>query len=172
MASRTICERCLFQFRQKLHPSIPKARSSQPVQRRNRRTLQSPSTIRFLSHTSQRPSPVLETPTTPSPKPTTGPKPVASSNAPPSQNLDFVPPANAPTSIKVAQEVRRRAVGVTETYIAYGATQKLYRECAAQADYSIPQASEKDVDIPRTSTGVDTGVGEGWWYKGMYPFYP
>ncbi|KAI9791081.1 MAG: Protein cbp3, mitochondrial [Peltula sp. TS41687] len=77
----------------------------------------------------------------------------------PSQNLDFVPPPNAPASLRVAQEVRKRApVGVTETYIAYGATQKLYKECAAQADYTIPEAADQKGEIPKTAGGIDRGV--------------
>lgn len=159
MASNPICKRCmLFLRRQVCYTST----HHRPIEAR-KTTIQRPS-IRLLSSTSHHVSPILERPTSPSPTPTSGPKP---SSTPPSQNLDFIPPPNAPTSLKIAQEVRKRAVGVTETYIAYGATQKLYRECASQADYTIPQASEKDGEIPKTSTGIDRGVGEGWWYKGI-----
>lgn len=69
--------------------------------------------------------------------------------------------------LKLAHEVRQRAPNITETYVAYGVTDKLYKECATQADYSVPQASEKDGEIPKTAAGVDLGVGEGWWYKGV-----
>ena len=69
--------------------------------------------------------------------------------------------------MKIANEVRKRAAGVTETYIAYGATEKLYRQCAAQADYSVPQAKERDTEIPKTPDGFEMGVGRGWWYQSV-----
>ena len=54
---------------------------------------------------------------------------------------------------------------VTETYIAYGSCEKLVKESARQAAYTIPQAKEKDFSIPKTKEGEDLGVGEGWWYE-------
>lgn len=53
-----------------------------------------------------------------------------------------------------------------ETYVAYGMTQKLFEACSSQADYKIPQASQKGVEVPKTEAGEDLGVGEGWWYTG------
>ena len=67
----------------------------------------------------------------------------------------------------LAKAVRQRASGVTETYVAYGTCDSLVKECAAQADYSIPQSREKGVKIPKTKDGEDLGVGTGWWYDGM-----
>jgi cytochrome b pre-mRNA-processing protein 3 len=43
---------------------------------------------------------------------------------------------------------------------------KLFEICSAQADYKIPQASQKGVDVPKTANGEDLGVGKGWWYEG------
>ena len=56
----------------------------------------------------------------------------------------------------------------TETYVAYGATERLYHDCARVADYTVPQASDEDVEIPKTKYGEDMGVavGDSWWYKG------
>ena len=45
-------------------------------------------------------------------------------------------------------------------------TQKLFEACSSQADYKIPQASQKGAEVPKTEAGEDLGVGEGWWYKG------
>jgi cytochrome b pre-mRNA-processing protein 3 len=45
-------------------------------------------------------------------------------------------------------------------------TQKLFEACSSQADYKIPQASQKGTEVPKTEAGEDLGVGEGWWYKG------
>lgn len=53
---------------------------------------------------------------------------------------------------------------MTETYIAYGVCERLLKECARQADYTIPQAKEKNVEIPKTKDGEDLGVGTGWWF--------
>jgi cytochrome b pre-mRNA-processing protein 3 len=45
-------------------------------------------------------------------------------------------------------------------------TQKLFEACSSQADYQIPQISQKGVPVPKTETGEDRGVGESWWFKG------
>lgn len=57
---------------------------------------------------------------------------------------------------------------MTETYVAYGACERLVKECARQADYTIPQAREKDVEIPKTKDGEDLGVGTGWWFESSF----
>ena len=54
----------------------------------------------------------------------------------------------------------------TETYLAYGVTENLYKECAAMADYSIPQAGT-DEEIPKTESGEDLGVGSGYWHENL-----
>lgn len=54
---------------------------------------------------------------------------------------------------------------VTETYVAYGVCENLVKECARQADYRIPQAHEKNVEVPKTKDGEDLGVGTGWWFE-------
>ena len=54
---------------------------------------------------------------------------------------------------------------MTETYVAYGSCEKLVKESARQAAYSIPQASDKGVAFPKTKDGEDLGTGEGWWYQ-------
>lgn len=53
-----------------------------------------------------------------------------------------------------------------ETYIAYGMTQKLFQACSSQADYEVPQASQKGVPVPTTESGEHLGVSDSWWYKG------
>jgi cytochrome b pre-mRNA-processing protein 3 len=42
----------------------------------------------------------------------------------------------------------------------------LYRQCAAQADYTIPQAAMEDEEMPKTADGEDLGEGAGWWHNG------
>ena len=69
---------------------------------------------------------------------------------------------------KLAQELRQRAPALTETYIAYGVCEGLVKECSRVADYTIPQSSEKDGQIPRNDKGEDVGVGQGWWYERTY----
>lgn len=78
--------------------------------------------------------------------------------------------ARLPTSTSglLAAELRRRTSATTETYVAYGSTEMLYAECARQADYDVPQALEKDGEIPKTGTGEDLGVSERSWYTGVY----
>ena len=73
-------------------------------------------------------------------------------------------PSTAAPSLSIAKELHKRASSVTETYVAYGVCEALVKECARQADYTIPQAREKDVDVPKTKEGEDLGVGTGWWF--------
>ncbi|KAJ5896560.1 uncharacterized protein N7473_005959 [Penicillium subrubescens] len=60
-----------------------------------------------------------------------------------------------------------------ETYIAYGMTQKLFQACSSQADYQVPQASQKGVAVPTTESGEHLGTSESWWYKelGLVPTF-
>jgi len=91
----------------------------------------------------------------------------------PSKTSVFAPQAThlgtsqpSPTR-KLAQEFRKRAPETTETYVAYGVSEALVKECAQQANYSIPQAKEKGLEITQTKDGEDLGVGTGWWYEAM-----
>lgn len=67
---------------------------------------------------------------------------------------------------RLARAIRPRPGSVAETYVAYGMTQKLFESCSSQADYSIPQVSQKGVEVPKTPAGEDLGVSDSWWYKG------
>lgn len=79
--------------------------------------------------------------------------------------------SNLTMTQRMALEARRRFGSTTETYVAYGATEVLYKNCAKQADYSVPQASQEGIEIPKTKYGEDMGVGDSWWYKGqLLPF--
>ena len=55
---------------------------------------------------------------------------------------------------------------MTETYVAYAATQQLMKECTRHADYTIPAALEKGQEIPRDETGAHLGTSDSWWFKG------
>ena len=68
----------------------------------------------------------------------------------------------------IAKELRKRATNTTETYVAYGVCEKLVRECARQADYTIPQARDKNAEVPKTKDDEDLGVGTGWWYESKH----
>ena len=72
-------------------------------------------------------------------------------------------------SSQLSRVVIPRPGTTAETYVAYGMTQKLFEACSSQADYSIPQASQKGAQVPKTEAGEDLGVGEGWWYEGLFP---
>jgi cytochrome b pre-mRNA-processing protein 3 len=76
------------------------------------------------------------------------------------------PKAQTPVSIKAAAGLKKVAGRATETYTAYGSTELLYKECAVQADYSIPQAGKDEQETPKTESGEDLGVGSGWWHTG------
>ena len=68
----------------------------------------------------------------------------------------------------IAKELRKRATHTTETYVAYGVCEKLVKECARQADYTIPQARDKNAEIPKTKDDEDLGIGTGWWYESKH----
>lgn len=65
----------------------------------------------------------------------------------------------------IAQELRKRASSVTETYVAYGVCGTLVKECARQADYTILQAHDPNIEVPTTKDGEHLGVGTGWWFE-------
>ena len=69
---------------------------------------------------------------------------------------------------RLARSIQPRPGSVAETYIAYGMTQKLFEGCSSQADYSIPQISQKGAEVPKTAAGEDLGVSNSWWYKGSF----
>lgn len=71
-----------------------------------------------------------------------------------------------PVSMKAAAGLQRVTGKATETYTAYGATENLYKECAAQANYSITQEPNSEEQMPKTEDGEDLGVGDGWWLQG------
>ncbi|EYE97312.1 uncharacterized protein EURHEDRAFT_410372 [Aspergillus ruber CBS 135680] len=66
---------------------------------------------------------------------------------------------------RLAKAILPRPGTTAETYVAYGLTQKLFEACSRQADYRIPQVSQKGAQTPKTEEGEDLGVGEGWWYE-------
>ena len=66
---------------------------------------------------------------------------------------------------KIAKEFSKQFPSVTETYRAYAICERLVKECAQQADYTIPQARERNVEIPKTKDQEDLGVGTGWWFE-------
>jgi hypothetical protein len=39
-----------------------------------------------------------------------------------------------------------------------------------QADYTIPQATDYDAEVPKTEDGEDLGVGGGWWHTSIFSF--
>jgi len=54
--------------------------------------------------------------------------------------------------------------GTIGTYNAYGMTELLYKECATQANYTMPEAEDDEAETTKTKDGEDLGVGGGWWH--------
>ncbi|KAK2788209.1 Protein cbp3, mitochondrial [Onygenales sp. PD_12] len=102
-----------------------------------------------------------------------------STSSPQNNKSRNIPPPKAPQSTStspinnIAQTLQSRASRTTETYIAYGATKKLFEACQLPADYTVPQASEAGAEVPKTANGEDLGVAEGTWYKelGLLPTF-
>jgi|TARA_R110002003_G_scaffold40_6_gene2657 cytochrome b pre-mRNA-processing protein 3 len=72
----------------------------------------------------------------------------------------------------LAQKLREKAPLMTETYVAYGATRDLIKECTRPGEYTIPQALDRKAEIPTDANGVHIGEGEGWWYDSMHCLFP
>ncbi|KAA6411275.1 MAG: hypothetical protein FRX48_04555 [Lasallia pustulata] len=160
MTSKTHCSACLRVLRQRQRSSVLAPQLALP-------TLQQHG-CRLFSTSLAAPAAQVAPIKTPSPIP------VHQKNPAPPANPKKTPQRveSSPTS-KLAKAVRQRASAVTETYVAYGACESLVNECAAKADYSIPQTQEKGVEIPKTTDGEDLGVGTGWWYEelGLTPTF-
>jgi cytochrome b pre-mRNA-processing protein 3 len=92
---------------------------------------------------------------------------VQTDNKVPPESLAKKDLQKTPTGIALAKQLRKMSVGTTETYLAYGSTESLYKICAAQANYDIPQIREKGGIVPKSPTGEELGVGDSWWYNGM-----
>ena len=162
MASTSICTAC----RQALRQQVRQLRQVQTLYQSRAGYLRAPKFARTLS-TSQSLFAVEAKPKpreyAAEPAPPAAKSPAVSKESPqPAQEAEIA--ADSPTRA-IAKELRKRASSVTETYVAYGVCEKLVKECARQANYTIPQAHEKNVDIPKTKDGEDLGVGTGWWYK-------
>ena len=57
------------------------------------------------------------------------------------------------------------AKATTEPYVAYGATEDLFKACAQTCSYTIPAVNEKPPQpAPKNDKGEDIGLGEGWWF--------
>lgn len=170
MASTSICKACRQVLRQKLRQSQLPA----PPYLLRTASLKPPNTYRLFS-TAHQLSAVQADPQSLASK---TPPPPASFAIPEASEAD--PPGwrkvdTSSTTESIARELRKAAPGVTEPYVAYGVCEVLVKECARQADYTIPQAHEKNIDIPKTKDGEDLGVGTGWWFEStsctLYPLF-
>lgn len=72
-----------------------------------------------------------------------------------------------------AQKLRDKAPLMTETYVAYGATRELIKQCTHAGDYKIPQALVRGGVIPVDDAGTHVGEATGWWYDtlGLKPTF-
>ncbi len=191
MASSKTCQRCLCLGRRRQAHLTPKVQPFLPISL----SLSDTNPLQLFQTHSQpltRPTPYKPT-SNPTITPflhyrqaSTTPSTAPSKQGPPSQNFVYNIPEDSPTTLKIAREVRDRAKNYTETYIAYGATEKIYQQCAAQAEYHVPRSPKVDpkdagsevyeTPTPTSSTktsdsvpkktpdGVEIGIGHGWWY--------
>ena len=160
MASNSICIACCqalrLQSRQPRLAQTPPSACKRYLQSRSNPRLFS--TIRLLSAAQEDLKPIQpKAPSTPTRSET-------SSETTSRENPIGSATSSSPTR-SIAEELRKRASSATETYVAYGVCEKLVRECSRQADYTIPQAHEKNVSVPKTKDGEDLGVGTGWWFE-------
>ena len=154
MPSTLVCASCRQVLRLQLRPLRP----SKNQGAHTTPSIRNLSTARLLS--ASQPTPRAYQPKPP-PAPTAA---VGVQNGDSPEQKSTGSSSTAAPSLSIAKELHKRASSVTETYVAYGVCEALVKECARQADYTIPQAQEKDVDVPKTKEGEDLGVGTGWWF--------
>lgn len=81
-----------------------------------------------------------------------------------------------PTS-GIAGSIASAAPKTTETYVAFGVTSNLFRQCNAQAAYFFPQRESKsNADVPTLPSGEELGItdtDESWWHDelGLQPTF-
>ncbi|KAH8724314.1 ubiquinol-cytochrome C chaperone-domain-containing protein [Phaeosphaeriaceae sp. PMI808] len=81
--------------------------------------------------------------------------------------------APIPGATSIVRKIAGKSPGTIDSYLAYDKTLKLMKECARPGEYKIPEALEKNGEIPTDTDGVHLGVGEGWWYEtlGLQPTF-
>ncbi|KAI9796637.1 MAG: Protein cbp3, mitochondrial [Piccolia ochrophora] len=181
MASITPCIRCLRQLRQQsrltasitvripIKPTTPKLKCNQPP---------SPTTLARLPQISRPFSSTAAThlqgidtspPSASNPEPVNTALPVESKPSRPktasttSANPVYTDDRPSPTA-GLAQSLRARATSRTGTYAAYAVTEILYKQCATQAEYTMPERGTAE----KTASGAEIGIGQGWWYDSLH----
>lgn len=97
-----------------------------------------------------------------------------SSRGPPTATTPLPARRSLHTSVTSRQKEAKSAMGrlqgvlagSTTSYLIYGASEKIYKTCSAQAAYSISEQERKDGKITLGPDGEDVGVGGGIWHKG------
>lgn len=70
--------------------------------------------------------------------------------------------ANFINSLRNTEALR----STTEPYVAYGATEDLFKSCASTCSYTIPSATASPPEpAPKNARGEDVGEGSGWWFQ-------
>ncbi|KEF63376.1 uncharacterized protein A1O9_01353 [Exophiala aquamarina CBS 119918] len=80
---------------------------------------------------------------------------------------------------RLAKGLRKSAKSTTESYIVYGETEAIFKACASQADYTIPEDQRMSIltgkGPPKTADGADLGhaIAKSWWYDtiGLEPTF-
>ncbi|KAI1613875.1 ubiquinol-cytochrome C chaperone-domain-containing protein [Exophiala viscosa] len=203
MASSNICSHCLRTLRQNVRPqtlqlskssnrrqlgataaqwkqeSSPQASASK---RPNLRVVP-PTTIGTA--TSNVTAGYPEDPITESPQSQATPKPASTQRTPSVSNMQkqIQSSLGAPNSglgARLAQGLRNNTPkAVTQSYITYGETEALFKSCAAQADYTIPDEERMNVltgkGPPKAADGADLGhpIEDTWWFNtiGLLPTF-
>ena len=159
MPSKYVCSNCRQTLRLRLRQALQNhAQSREWISTHANRPL---STVRILQAAQPQPYQKASTSSASTAPPSSDPKAYPKTPEP-SPGSSFSPAQS------IARELRKRAGVTTETYVAYGVCETLVKECARQAAYKIPQAQQKNTDIPKTKDGEDLGVGDGWWYQCMF----
>ena len=161
MAPNSVCAACrlVLRLQSRQLGRTPKFFGARTTNSSVHNTTRLLSTSRLLSESQATPKTDQPKPPPANPETTGDPKSVSP------EEKQFGSPSYAAPGHSIAKELRKRASSVTETYVAYGVCEILVKECARQAEYTIPQAHTKNAEIPKTKDGEDLGIGTGWWFE-------
>ncbi|KAK4541301.1 hypothetical protein LTR36_008059 [Oleoguttula mirabilis] len=141
MASNSVCASCLRALRQQARKEIQRQPSLASIRPQHTRRLLS-TTTRALAAEEQ-PRSTKRQPSKPS-----------------SANPSAFDLSQLASQLRKTDTLR----SATEPYIAYGSTEDLFKACARQCDYNIPNVLKQPPEpAPKNAGQEDVGVGSGWW---------
>lgn len=74
--------------------------------------------------------------------------------------------SNTPRQLGIRETLAKVFSQTAEPYRIVSATEAIYKTCAAEALYTIPEKDRKNDTIKKTAEGEDIGDGKTMWHEG------